>query len=92
LAFFFIFFFLLFDMLVVLGDCSSLGAVLTAMKGNNEELKTTIETVVRRGAMNTPQQQASALDYQENKRNQRLENTKDRDMSEQKKKKVNNDK
>ena len=37
-------------MLVVLGDCSSLGAVLTAMKGNNEELKTTIETVVRRGA------------------------------------------
>ena len=80
-------------MLVVLGDCSSLGAVLTAMKGNNEELKTTIETVVRRGAMNTPQQQAFALDYQENKRNQRLENTKKRDiMSEQKKKKVDNDK
>ena len=69
-----------------------MGAVLTAMKGNNEELKTTIETVVRRGAMNPPQQQASALDYQENKRNQRLENTKDRDMSEQKKKKVDNDK
>ena len=32
LAFFFSFFFLFFDMLVVLGDCSSLGAVLTANK------------------------------------------------------------
>jgi competence protein ComGC len=56
LAFFFIFFFLLFDMLVVLVDCSSLGAVLTANVRKQQRIKD------GGNAMNTRQQQASAHD------------------------------
>lgn len=78
LAFFFIFFFLLFDMLVVLGDWSSFGAVLTAKERSDTELKDGKEQQWDNEiphilfAFFLSLQQASALDLERNKRNQRL--------------------